>query len=105
MKNKVTINGKSYPAKEITFNAVCQFEDMGVQLTEIEKKSIMLLRAYAAVCMNCDAEKAGAELEAHITSGGDLKDLSGALSAAVEESGFFQALSKRAEEADGKSET
>lgn len=95
---KLVINGKEYPASEITFNTVCQFEDMGVQLSEIEKKSIMLLRAYVAVCMNCDAEAAGKELEAHIVNGGDLKDISSALNKAVEESGFFQALAKRAEE-------
>lgn len=99
----VTINGKTYPAKEITFNTVCEFEDMGVKLSELEKKSTMLLRAYAAVCMGCDANAAGAELGAHIMGGGDLKDIAEALNKAIEESDFFQALAKRAEEKNGES--
>lgn len=103
-KNRtVTINGNSYPAKDITFNTVCEFEDMGIKLSELEKKSTMLLRAYAAVCMGCDADKAGAELGAHIMSGGDLKEVAEALNKAIEESDFFQALAKRTAETNGES--
>lgn len=103
-KNRtVEINGKEYIAQEITFNTVCEFEDMGVKLSELDKKSTMLLRAYAAVCMGCDAQAAGAELGAHIVGGGDLKGIADALNKAIEESDFFQTLAKRAEEKNGES--
>lgn len=100
---KITLNGKSYPAEEVTFNTICKFEDMGVQMSEIGKKSITLIRAYVAACMDCDAETAGKEIESHIVAGGDLESITAALNHAIEESGFFQALSKRAEEKSSES--
>jgi len=41
MQERIVINGKGYPTKEITFNTVCQFEDIGVPMSDIEAKSIM----------------------------------------------------------------
>ena len=103
MQKEIVINRKAYPAKEITFNTVCQFEDMGVPMSEIENKSIMFIRAYAAMCMGKKADQAGEEIERHIMNGGSMEDLAEVLHQAVEESGFFQALSKRAETADSES--
>ena len=93
-----------YPTKEITFNTVCQFEDMGIPMSEIESKSIMFIRAYAAMCMGKEADQAGEEIEKHIMNGGSMEDLAEVLRQAVEESGFFQALSKRAETEDSESQ-
>ena len=63
MKKEITINGHIYPTKEITFNTVCQFEEMGIPMAEIEEKSIMFIRAYAAMCMGKKADQAGEEIE------------------------------------------
>lgn len=103
MTKEIVINGKVYPAKEITFNSVCQFEDMGIPMSEIEAKSIMFIRAYAAMCMDKKAEQAGEEIEKHIMNGGSMEDIAKVLRDAVEESDFFQALSKRAETTDSES--
>ena len=103
MQERIVINGKGYPTKEITFNTVCQFEDMGVPMSDIEAKSIMFIRAYAAMCMGVKADQAGEEIEKHILNGGTMEELADVLRQAVEESGFFQALSKRAETADSES--
>lgn len=105
MQKEIVINGKMYPTKEITFNTVCQFEDMGIPMSEIEAKSIMFVRAYAAMCMDKKADQAGDEIEKHVMNGGSIDELADVLSQAVEESGFFQALSKRAETADSESQT
>lgn len=105
MKRNVVINGRVYPTVEVTFNTICEFEDMGVPMAEIEKKSVMLLRAYAALCMGKKAADAGAEIEQHIVNGGSFDDIAAALTEAIEESGFFQALSKRAEETDSEGQT
>jgi hypothetical protein len=105
MQKEIVINGKMYPTKEITFNTVCQFEDMGIPMSEIEAKSIMFVRAYAAMCMGKKADQAGEEIEKHIMNGGSMEDLAEVLRQAVEESGFFQALSKRAEATDSESQT
>lgn len=105
MQKEIVINGKAYPTKEITFNTVCQFEDMGIPMSEIEAKSIMFVRAYAAMCMDKKADQAGDEIEKHVMNGGSMDELADVLRQAVEESGFFQALSKRAETADSESQT
>nr|DAG07780.1 MAG TPA: tail assembly chaperone protein [Caudoviricetes sp.] len=105
MQKEIVINGKAYPTKEITFNTVCQFEDMGIPMSEIEAKSIMFVRAYAAMCMDKKADQAGDEIEKHVMNGGSIDELADVLRQAVEESGFFQALSKRAETADSESQT
>lgn len=105
MQKEIVINGKMYPTKEITFNTVCQFEDMGIPMSEIEAKSIMFVRAYAAMCMDKKADQAGDEIEKHVMNGGSIDELADVLRQAVEESGFFQALSKRAETADSESQT
>lgn len=105
MQKEIVINGKAYPAKDITFNTVCQFEDMGIPMSEIESKSIMFIRAYAAMCMGKKADQAGEEIEKHIMNGGSMEDLAEVLRQAVEESDFFQALSKRAEATDSESQT
>lgn len=105
MQKEIVINGKAYPTKEITFNTVCQFEDMGIPMSEIETKSIMFVRAYAAMCMDKKADQAGDEIEKHVMNGGSIDELADVLRQAVEESGFFQALSKRAETADSESQT
>lgn len=104
MKRNIIINGRVYPAAEVTFNTVCEFEDMGVPMPEIEKKSVMLLRAYVAICMGKKAAEAGAEIEQHVVNGGSFDDIASALTEAIEESGFFQALSKGAEETDSESQ-
>lgn len=105
MQKEIVINGKMYPTKEITFNTVCQFEDMGIPMSEIEAKSIMFVRAYAAMCMDKKADQAGDEIEKHVMNGGSIDELADVLRQAVEESGFFQALSKRAETEDSESQT
>nr|DAE40882.1 MAG TPA: tail assembly chaperone protein [Caudoviricetes sp.] len=105
MRKTITINGKVYSTKEITFNSICEFEEMGVSMSDIEEKSMMFVRGYAAMCMGKKAEQAGQEIEAHILGGGDMGEITEALKEAVEESGFFQALSKRAKEKDAESQT
>lgn len=105
MKREIIVNGRVYPAKEITFNTICDFEDMGIPMAEIESKSTMLIRAYTAMCMGKKPEQAGSELEQHVLNGGSFDEVADVLRQAIEESGFFQALSKRAETKDSESQT
>lgn len=103
MKKEIVINGRVYPTREITFNAICQLEDMGIPMADVENKSLSFVRAYAAMCMGKKAEQAGEELEAHVLGGGSVEDITSILGEAIEESGFFQALSARAKETDSES--
>lgn len=98
MRKSFVINGKTVRPAELTFNNVCKMEEMGASLTDAQNRSMSLIRAYLAICMNVPQEIAGKELEAHVIGGGGIEDIADAMSEAIEESGFFQALNKTEEE-------
>ena len=75
MTRTFTINGKLYQAREITFNTICELEDAGVSLTEIEQKPISTVRSYFAICLGGNKEYAGQEIERHIINGGNLDEI------------------------------
>lgn len=93
------INKKSYKALPFSFNVVCQLEDLGLQIADIEEKYMSVFRGWLAICMDMPLDAVGAEIEAHCINGGDINELIEEFGKAVENSGFFQALSKTAEEA------
>lgn len=88
------INGSKYTIPELDFNAMCMLEDMGVSLTEMDRKVLSTVRGFLALAMGGDHDKAGREMEAHLASGGSLDELVSEVNRAVSESGFFQALAK-----------
>lgn len=88
------INDREYTIPELNFNAMCELEDLGASFSEMDKKALSTVRAFLALAMGGDAEKAGKEIEAHIASGGKFDDIMQDINRAVEESGFF-GLSRR----------
>lgn len=94
---KFTLNEKTYSAVDMNFNTVCDLEDFGVSLEQYATKPMAFMRAYVALSANMSAAEVGKEIEAHITNGGTLTEISDVINAAVEESGFFRALTKRQE--------
>lgn len=88
------INGKSYKMPELSFNAMCRLEDMGISLADFEKKPMAAIRGFLALAIG-DTETAGRELEAHIVGGGDFTEIVEEITKAVQDSGFFQALSTK----------
>lgn len=93
------INNKSYKAEPFSFNTICQLEELGLQLADIETKGMSVFRAWVAICIGSDLDTAGKEIEAHCINGGDIAELMEEFEKTVETSGFFQALTKTAEEA------
>ena len=89
------INGKELKL-EITFNTICQLEDMGVSLGE-DRKTMSMLRGFVAIGLGISPDEAGVEIEKFIEGGGDITELVKAMSDAMENSGFFQALAKKAD--------
>lgn len=92
-----TLNGKTYTAKEIDFNMICDLEEQGISLEDIEKKPMSMIRTYIAICMNATKEYAGKQMEEHFINGGKLDDVATVMGEAMETSGFFQALNKGTE--------
>jgi hypothetical protein len=96
LNNTITVNGRQYKAPEITFNAICDLEAMGVDL---QGKGNLLnkLRGYLALALK-DIDLAGNEIEEHLIAGGTLEEMTIAFTEAVENSRFFQALAIPAKE-------
>lgn len=92
------INGKEYVAKELDFNAVCDLEEMGVNITKIEKNALTVVRGYVAYCGNMDAETAGREIQAHVLGGNDLNEIIELINEQMTSSDFFRGLNASAEE-------
>lgn len=90
----MNINGKTYKVPELDFNAMCELEEMGVVLTDMDKKVLTTVRGFLALAMGSDMEIAGKELEEHLASGGNIEAMVEEINKAVSESGFFQALSQ-----------
>lgn len=99
------VNGKQYEGKAFDFNLVCDLEDMGVSLDDMQKKNLSLIRAYFGICAGLDAERAGAELQAHLISGKKFESITDVMSEELEKSDFFRALQKTAETEDTAVET
>lgn len=96
----ISVNGKEYKEAEITFNAVCELEEMGCPLTSIKSNTFNVARAYLALCMgggNNAKELAGQEIQNHVIAGGDISAIVEAFGKAIENSDFFQAISKNKE--------
>ncbi len=95
--NYFTINGKRYKAPAFDFNTVCEFEEAGISLSDAAKKPTSMIRMYFALLFDGDKEKAGKELEQHMIDGGTFEELTDAMVKEMNESRFFQAITKNSE--------
>lgn len=91
------VNGKSYKAREFDFNLLCDLEEQGLSLEDIDKKPMSLIRTYLAFCADITKEQAGREIEAHLENGGKFNDVVEAMSAQMSNSGFFRSLQQKDE--------
>ena len=90
MDRLLTINGKSYKAAEFDVNFMCEMEDNGIQLEDLDKKMFKTLRMYVALSMNVDPKTAGAAISDHLRNGGSLEDISDVMADMMQESDFFR---------------
>jgi hypothetical protein len=95
MNNTFTINGKEYTAKPLTYNFLCDMEDNGISIDEVDKKPMKLGRMYLAFCGNMRPEAAGEEIEAHVIAGGNLNGFFDAMTTAINTCGFFRAMANQ----------
>jgi hypothetical protein len=95
--NTFLINNKRYVAKELTFGAVRQLEGNGISLNELGSKPFSLASGYLAYCAGISMNAADEEIEQHVIKGGNLDSIFEAVTSAMNDSRFFQALNKKAE--------
>lgn len=100
-----SVNGKVYQSKEFTFGVIRQFEDYGLQMSEIQNKPMTMVSAYLSVCGKMPLDKADEEINEHIINGGNFDDVMEVISEEMNNSRFFQALNKKSEETPKEVET
>lgn len=86
---RIVINGREYAAKPFDFNMICDLEDLGVSIEDIERKPVSIVRAYAGICMGKSAKESGIEIQEHLLNGGSFDDIMKVISKEMEESDFF----------------
>lgn len=97
--NTVMINNKVVVIKNIDFSAICELEDLGLDVSKVGSKTFSSVRSAVAFHMGISLDDAGKEIENHIKNGGKLDALVPLLEAIVE-SDFFQALAQNNTEAE-----
>ena len=90
MDRLLKINGRTYKAAEFDVNFMCEMEDNGIQLEDIDKKMFKLIRMYVALSMGVDPVTAGKEISEHMRNGGKLDEISDVMSDMMGESDFFR---------------
>lgn len=94
---RIVINGREYTAKPFDFNMICDLEDLGVSIEDIERKPVSIVRAYAGICMGKSAKESGIEIQEHLLNGGSFDDIMKVISKEMEESDFFRNLGENKE--------
>lgn len=90
MDRLLTLNGKSYKATPFDLNLICDFEDAGISLEDIDKKMFNVVRQYVATSMGVDVRTAGKEITDHVSNGGSMDDVTDVMTQMMDESGFFR---------------
>ena len=98
--NTFLINNKRYVAKELTFGAVRHLESNGISLGDMGSRPFSLASGYLAFCAGISMNAADEEIEKHVINGGNLDGIFEAVTEAMNESRFFQALNKKTEETE-----
>ena len=95
----VVINNVEYNVPEVTFNAICDLADLGVDVINMDdamSNPLKMTRGIVAWITKTNLEQAGNILEKHMLSGGGFDDIYDVFTKAISESGFFKALQARA---------
>lgn len=90
MDRLLKINGRTYKAAEFDLNFICDMEDNGIQLENIDKNMFKLVRMYVALSMDTDVKTAGKEITEHVRNGGALEDISAVMTDMMQDSDFFR---------------
>lgn len=96
--NTFKLNGKTVIAKPFDFNLMCDLDEMGISMDALQSKPNAFIRVYIAMCLGVSKEVAGEELQKHIIAGNSTEEIIAAMAKSMEDSDFFQTLTKRAEE-------
>lgn len=86
-------NGKQLKL-EIDYNTMCELEDMGLSIMEIETKTMTTIRALLYIALrktdkSITIEETGKQVTEYFANGGNIEKLGEAFTKAINNSGFF----------------
>lgn len=103
--NTFTLNNVTYKTKQFDFNLLCDLEDYGIDIENINKKPMSLLRAYISLCAGMTIENVGNEIKEHVVNGGNLNDIMQPIQKEINNSDFFLQRKKASTVATESTET
>ena len=111
MKETIVVNGKTYPAKEATFNFVCDLGMNDIGFEDLAGSKMMpAVRYYIAYCMGTSFEKAGEIMEQYFINSLNednddtpFTEIIEIFNEKIVTSGFFRVLNKTAQKETPKS--
>lgn len=89
----VVINDQRYDIPEVNFDTICQLEENGVYLLNMDRRSpkvATMIRGLVAWIIGISPEAASREIQEHIEKGGNIMDIMTQVTKALQESGFFK---------------
>ena len=89
----VIINNKTYELPEFNFDAICQLEENGVYLLNMDRRNpkiATMLRGLVAWIIDAPPEVASIEIQQHIANGGNIGDILNDVTRELDRSGFFR---------------
>lgn len=91
------INGREYRIPEITFGTIRILEGYGVSIFDMnfKKKFLSIVTGFVCITLNIEPEDADFVIEQHLLGGGTFDGWMDEINKAVENSGFFQAMTKK----------
>lgn len=88
---KLTVCGKDYELKKITFNSMCELEERyDLDLSKLGNKGISTIRSLFAFVANVSLIEAGEIIEEHLLNGGELSDFNVLADMLLDSSFFYQ---------------
>ena len=85
---KLTVNGKVYPVKELTWKFLVILDKEGIDVERVS--GVAALNMFVAYCGDMTPQEAEEEINAHVLNGGNLNELVDTYNKALTDSGFFR---------------
>lgn len=104
---EMTINEKTYVIAEVGYDLLdhLNMNDLSIEDLNNSKRRISMVTVFVSYVLHCGREQANREITQHIIKGGNLGELVEGMMKALENSRFFTALMKKAEEEEETAET
>lgn len=93
----VIINDTKYDIPELDFNSICELEENGIYLLNMDRKDrkyATMVRGLVAWVMKTDVDTASMEIQQHIEKGGNIADIMARITQAINTSSFFNSRQK-----------